>query len=258
MERMFELFLHQERLLFLVIILGLVILVAAKTIPLKFLATVSTWPGCSPDWMTLWGVVIFYLAIVSSILRFSYFLPVAAFLFLASEAMDWLDGRIARAMMVYGVHRTDASVKRGAWVDPLADKARHLPAIACLMMVMLFSPYIAIPVILIDIAGTFVRAPFTEKPFTKYGAFRFIKSHLRQTQASLVGKIKSLLQAVAVAIGALYHYLQIEADIVPNLLLGIALTFGVLSVLSRIKISRDVDKAVDEVYGVFVTEKPSS
>jgi len=257
MERLCDLLLHQERLTLYAIVVGLVILVAGKTVPHKILAKVSTWPYCSPNWITFWGVIIFYISLgfyllnYYAVMYFTECLPLATLLYFISESMDFLDGRMSKSMQIHGIPRTEISIERGTWGDPLADKIRHLPAIACLMFASVFSLYIAVPVILVDVVGTFVRKPFTKKPFTRYKVFQFIKEHLRQSKASNVGKIKSLFHGIAIAVAVFYHQAWIEPGSIPNILLGVALVFGVLSVISRARISREVDQVIDDVHAVF-------
>jgi len=259
MERLCDILLHQERLTLYAIVLGLVILVAGKTIPYKILAKISNWPLCSPNWITFWGVIVFYISVVFYILHwlsmgFVYafiYLPLAVLFFFVSEAMDWLDGRMAKAREKFAMPRSKISIDRGEWGDPAADKAKHLPAVAALVVVGVFTPYIAIPAILVDIIGTFVRKPFTQEPFTKFNVFTWIKNNLRQSKASRVGKVKSFFWVVAIIVAVPYHLGWLEPGYFPNVILGIALPLGVLSVISRIKISREVDRAVDDVHAVF-------
>ncbi|MDF1496513.1 MAG: CDP-alcohol phosphatidyltransferase family protein [Patescibacteria group bacterium] len=249
--------LYQERLALYALILGLVLLISAKILPLRLLARVSTLPCCSPNWITSWGVVIFYISVAFYVMYvlvvgfISINLPFAILFFFISEAMDWLDGRMAKAMKKFAIPRTEISVDRGEWGDPAADKAKHLPAVAAMMLVGVFTPYIAIPAILVDVIGTFVRKPFTQEPFAKIGLFMWIKDNLRQSKASKVGKVKSFFWVVAIIVAVPYQLGWLAPGYLPDVILGIALPLGVLSVISRVKISREVDRAVDEVQAVF-------
>jgi phosphatidylglycerophosphate synthase len=225
---------------------GLVIALFNRWMSWKVLAKVSTWPLCSPNWITFWSVIVFYIG-------FGFYL--AGYLFMGfvimviGGAMDLLDGQMAKAMIKFGIPRSLLSIERGEWGDPFADKLRQLNVIAFMIIVGVFNPVLAVAVIAVDVFGTFVR-----KPFTKYKAFLPVKKHLRQSKASSIGKAKTLFQVFALIAAVPYHQKWVSPGYIPDVILGIALVLGVFSVISRIKISREVDQAVDEVHAVFDAE----
>ncbi len=237
-----------------IVILGAGISFAHKWLPAIFLAKLGSLPFFSANWITSWSIVLWYPGFV--LYLNGYFLQ-GLLLMVVAGAYDKLDGHVARAKKICGFPRSVASVQIGKWWDPLADKIRQLPVIAYMMAAGVFSPYIALPVILIDVAGTFVREPFTNAPFNKYRVFQLIKNNLRQTEASRVGKAKSLFQILALIAAMPYHQGWLSPGVLPDIVLGIALPLGILSVITRIKIHRDVDKVVDDVHSVFVAEEQS-
>lgn len=236
------------------VFLGVSISYSHKCLPAVYLAKLGNLPCFSANWITSWSIVIWYPGLA---LYLAGYVQQGLLLMVIAGAFDKLDGHVARAKKVCGYQRSVSSVQIGKWWDPLADKIRQLPVIAYMMLAGVFSPYIAIPVILVDVLGTFVREPFTNAPFNKFWIFQLIKNNLRQTEASRVGKAKSLFQILALIAAMPYHQNWLSPGVLPDIVLGIALPLGILSVITRIKIHRDVDKVVDDVHSVFVAEEQS-
>ncbi len=235
--------------------LGVMISFADKLLPQIYLAKLGTVPYLSANWITSWSIFIWYAGFV--IYALGFVMP-ALVIMVVAGAFDKLDGHVARAKESCGFPRSIESVKLGAWWDPLADKIRQLPLIGFMMCAGLFTPYVVIPVIAVDIMGTFVRRPFTDERLTKrFKFFAYIKDHLRQTKASRVGKAKSFFQVMALVVAMPYHQDWLSPGVLPDIVLGIALPLGILSVITRINIHRDVDKVVDDVHSVFVAEEQS-
>lgn len=222
---------------------GLLLASALLMIPKRFLARISRVPFCSPNWITSWSVVVYVIGIPIFIWLDFY---IGLWLLVIGGVLDVLDGKQAVAMKEHGVPRSLESQEIGEWWDPLADKLRQLSVIFIMALYGVFNPILVALVIGVDVFGTLVRKPFIKrKPFSR------MQKHMRQSKASAVGKIKSLVQVFCIIVAAPYQQGWVESGILPDVLLMLALILGVLSVISRVKISREVDQVVDEAHSFF-------
>lgn len=222
---------------------GILIAIVMLFVPKRFLAKISTWPLCSPNWLTSWSVIIYAICLPVYLWGDVY---IGFWLLVAGGVLDVLDGKQATAMKQYGVARSQESLERGEWWDPLADKLRQLSVIFIMTLYGVFNPVLVALVIGVDVFGTLVR-----KPFINREPFSGMRKHMRQSKASAVGKIKSLMQVFCIIAAVPYQQGWIEPGILPDVMLALAFVLGVLSVISRVKISREVDHVVDEAHAFF-------
>jgi phosphatidylglycerophosphate synthase len=222
---------------------GVIIGILMLMIPKRFLARISCLPCCSPNWLTSWSVVVYAIGLPIYIWVDFY---IGLWLLVIGGVLDVLDGKQAVAMKEYNVSRSLASQEIGEWWDPLADKLRQLSVIFFMMLYGVFNPILVALVIGVDVFGTLVRRPFiTRKPFS------LMRNYMRQSKASAVGKIKSLVQVFCIIVAAPYQQGWVEIGVLPDAMLSLAFVLGVLSVISRVKISREVDQVVDEAHAFF-------
>jgi phosphatidylglycerophosphate synthase len=222
---------------------GLLLASALLMIPKRFLARISRVPCCSPNWITSWSVIVYVIGIPIYIWVDFY---IGLWLLVIGGVLDVLDGKQAVAMKEHGVPRSLESQEIGEWWDPLADKLRQLSVIFLMMLYGVFNPVLVALVIGVDVFGTLVRRPFIiRKPFS------LMRKHIRQSKASAVGKIKSLVQVFCIIAAAPYQQGWVKTGILPDAMLSLAFVLGVLSVISRVKISREVDQVVDEAHAFF-------
>jgi phosphatidylglycerophosphate synthase len=222
---------------------AIVIALGMLAVPKKVLARISQWPLCSANWLTAWSIVCYFIGIPIYVYVDFY---VGSWFLVVGGVLDVLDGKMAVAQEEFGVFRSEASKEFGEIFDPFADKVRQLTTIAVMCFRGAFMLPIVIMVILVDVFGTLIR-----KPFIRFWPFSHIKKHVRQSKASAVGKVKSLVQIFAIVFAAPYERGWVDPGIFPDVVLSIALVLGILSVISRIKISRDVDRVVDEAHSYF-------
>ncbi len=185
-----------------------------------------------------------------------------------SCALDRLDGKMAMAFVEFGIFRSLASKKLGELLDPLIDKATLLPLIAIFAYQDIIIYWIAIAIIFVDVLGTLLRKAvilwFKKSIEPRIGKFldtrvfkivknnrRALGKRMRLSKSSAAGKIKALLQSLALVACMPYEMNWLKNPTVPNIMFDLALFFGVLSVVSRVKIHEDVDKVVDSANSVF-------
>ncbi len=222
---------------------GILIAIAMLFIPKRFLAKISVWPLCSPNWLTVWSVIIYVICLPIYLWCDIY---IGFWLLVIGGVLDVLDGKQATAMKQYGIARSQESLERGEWLDPLADKLRQLSVIVVMTLYGVFNPVLVLLTIAVDIFGTLVR-----KPFINREPFSIMQKYIRQSKASAVGKIKSLMQVFCIIVAVPYQQDWIGLGILPDIMLSLTFVFGILSVISRIKISREIDHIVDEAHAFF-------
>jgi phosphatidylglycerophosphate synthase len=207
---------------------GLIIVAPFYFVPESILIRLGTKPFLSPNWITLHRVPLSYLA------YYVYFCQSAFIgycLVVFAYSCDILDGRVARAL---GNLNPDKE-KIGEWLDPLADKVT-LPV---LMIVMAWHGHLSWPIlvvmIIIEVGSQALR-------------LNVVKSWVRGAKAKAVGKLKYISQAFCLIACIPYdqHWIVAKAT-VPNWLLGAAMLGAGLSVVSRLKIHRRFDAAMDRI-----------
>lgn len=155
--------------------------------------------------------------------------------------LDRMDGKVAAALGVRCPPETPFQQLNfpgftpvGEWLDPAADKAAVIPLLVLLTWwKVLYWP----PVVILLAAeglGTLIRLPS-------------FKTWTRKSSATALGKIKATLQWVVLIVYLPYDQGWVGAEHVYfiNILMGVTTLFAVLSILSRLKISREVGEAVD-------------
>jgi phosphatidylglycerophosphate synthase len=214
--------------MFVFICAGLAIVVPFYRIPERILRWIGTKPLLSPNYITLYRIPLSYLA------YYVYFCQ-SAFtgycLVVFAYACDALDGRVARALG----HLNPDKEKIGEWLDPLADKVT-LPV---LMVLMAWRGHLSWPIlvtmIIIETGSQALR-------------LNALKPWVRGAKAKAVGKIKFIAQGFCLIACIPYdqHWVAVTVN-VPNWLLCTAMIAAGLSVVSRLKVHRRFDAAMDRV-----------
>jgi CDP-diacylglycerol--glycerol-3-phosphate 3-phosphatidyltransferase len=135
-----------------------------------------------PNILTLARIAAIPLVVVFYALPVAWGRPVAALLFLASSATDWLDGYLAR--------RWDQTSAFGRFLDPVADK---LVVAAALVLLVQGHPstYIAVPAIII--IGREITVSALREWMAEIGERAAVA-------VSMVGKSKTALQMTAITL----------------------------------------------------------
>jgi len=121
---------------------------------------------------------------------------VALILFASVAATDWIDGRLARAW--------NMETRFGAAMDPIADKAMVLVALAVILGYSDMSPWIVLPATLIIFREVFVS-----------GLREFVGPGKATLKVTWLAKWKTTVQMVAIAVlfaqGIFLHHLRVDA-----------------------------------------------
>lgn len=119
----------------------------------------------------------------------------ALVLFVGAALTDWLDGALARAW--------NQTSKMGTMLDPIADKAMVVIALAALMHVSSLAPWILLPVIVILFREMFVS-----------GLREFLGDVAGTLKVTRLAKWKTAVQMTAIAVlfaqGLFEHYLVLS------------------------------------------------
>jgi phosphatidylglycerophosphate synthase len=229
------------------IALGLIEVVLILTIPKRVLARVSQWPFLSPNWITFWRFPIFWFG---TYIHFRVD-PFGGYqIVVAACALDRVDGKMAVAMREHGIPRSLRDLKRGEWLDPFVDKVTLLPLMILLASKGAINLWLATTIAVADGIGTLLREPF------RLGArlSKRLVSHIKlkkSTRASAAGKIKALLQAFSLVTCVPFELGWVRLVTVPNVLAGLALFFGLVSLLSRFSLGGGVDVTSESVDSLF-------
>lgn len=216
---------------------ALVLSIIILAVPKRVLARISRVRCCSPNWVTIWRLVLFWFG---AAIHFSMS-PFWGFqLIVAACVMDRVDGKMAKAMAEAGIARSIRDAQIGEWIDPLIDKLTILPLLCIFGARGCLHLAIAVLIALADIPGTLMREPFG------IGA-----SYVRAARSSAIGKVKVMFQ-----VATLFACMPVELDwirsrAVPNTIGIIALVLGVASLLSRLRLHRDVEEIVEEANAAF-------
>jgi phosphatidylglycerophosphate synthase len=124
----------------------------------------------------------------------------------------------------------------GDWLDPLIDKISLLPFFTYLSFKAgLISPFVVIPMVLLDLFSTVIR-----KPFNQWPGLRRLQAFAREAKAGPFGKTKFIWQFFSLLImaPALAGWLNPEEIYWNRLLasfsLGLGVLAGTLGILSRL------------------------
>lgn len=120
------------------------------------------------------------VALVFSVMPFPNSMWWALCLFVAAAATDWLDGALARRM--------GSGTRFGTMLDPIADKAMVVIALAVLVGLYGFSPWLIVPVAVILLRETFVS-----------GLREFLGDTAGTLKVTRLAKWKTTIQMLAIA-----------------------------------------------------------
>ncbi len=238
-------FLPWELKSFIYLSSSLLVAVITLLIPKRTLVWASQKPLLSPSWITFWHILLVWFG--AFIL---FYINTLAGLLLIVEGccLDVVDGKQAKAMQLAGIIRTKLELWFGAWFDPLADKLALLPLIGVLGARGIIHPFVVTCIISFDIIGSLLRDPFNlgerliriikRRPALSWHPYR---AHLELTasvetaeaKANPIGKIKSLLQALGLALCGPYIFQWIEPSEIPTYWFSVTAVLGLMSVVSR-------------------------
>jgi len=206
----------------------------------KRLALISRWPYCSPNWTTLWSLVIYCLGMSVFLLVSPYYgLQIVAI----SCLLDIFDGKMSVAMAMYGIARSPLDRWIGKWLDPLVDKLRVVSALVIFCFLGGIKLWVVLIVAAPEIYGTVTREPFTNIPaligYPKAVSFmerlrrEAAKSPSEESKASFVGKIKTLIQDLGLIAFVPYYLHWQDAPLLADYVFLASVPVGMLSVISR-------------------------
>ncbi len=196
----------------------------------KWVIWIGQKPLLSPNWITTHRVWIAYLGYW---FYFNGSFTVALCLIALGYALDAFDGITARAL---GPLNPD---KKG-WgkvYDPLADKLAVLPFMTAMWYRGHLDGYLLCGLLVTEVIGTVLRKPLIENRWFQ-----------RATSAQNVGKVKFFAQVLCLMACLPVDQKWVAGEsAVPNWLLGLSCVAGVLSVLSRLRITPAVDWSMDKL-----------
>jgi phosphatidylglycerophosphate synthase len=158
--------------------------------------------------------------------------------------LDKVDGLVARA-------RGEISAL-GMIVDPLIDKLCLPPMLVIFCWRGWLTPYEVWPMLAVEVFGTLIRPPFG-----------FFQSRIRGSAATGVGKVKFVLQFTPIAMSVpMDQHWALYSPFYANIVVGVALAFAVLSVVSRWKLgesdrAKKAEKLIDRFTALFNRGKKS-
>lgn len=225
---------------------GILLVVAFLLVPKSILAQIGQVPFLSPNWITVWRVVIFWIG-AALFFRVDPFIGYLAIV--VASILDVIDGRMATALREHLIPRSRRDAKVGEWLDPLADKVTNLPLIGVFAALGIVNLWLAAAIIATDVIGTFFREPINlDARFKAFiGKVNGTKRNRRPSRANAVGKAKALLQSLALVACGPPALGWIRPFALPNILLVLALVAGFVSLLARFEtftaLSRLVSRA---------------
>lgn len=250
---------------FVYLTVGLAIVIAMLAVPRSTLAWLGSKRFLSPNWISIWRLPVFY---IGAGLYWSDFTFVGYCVVVIAFVMDRLDGKVADVLeevelviivypgrmegekewkykwrcwkvALYHPGRT----KEGASLDAFIDKLTVIPMLAVFAIKGILSPYLIVAMVLIEVAGTLIRPPFD-----------FALQYVRNGRATFVGKVKFLLQGLALVGGFIveqkflafpsisFRWFQTSSL---NLFLFVVLILSILSVFSRLDLGKKLNRLVD-------------
>lgn len=242
----------------LLLLCGLFASVWLLLIPKPILARIGQLPLLSENWITFWGLVLFWAGV-----------PI----FLAGHhaeglglsgiggVMDVLDGKMAVAKKEAGIYRSPASRRLGKWFDPLGDKLKYLPMIILFTLAGLIPLWVTIGIICFAVFGTLIRNPINIGARMAYTASKMRRDSglvralywlgsrlVRKSKASAFGKLKATLEALGLVVCIPYFLKWCDESLpIPEVVYQAALVLGALSILSRMRLGRTIDRLIDKV-----------
>ncbi|MBP9864280.1 CDP-alcohol phosphatidyltransferase family protein [Patescibacteria group bacterium] len=228
---------------------ALLVAIATLAIPKSWLVRIGQLPFLSPNWISFWRLPIFWVGAYLFYYTSSFF---GLLIIVLACCLDVIDGKMAKAMRDAGIIRSALDLWIGVWLDPLVDKLTLLPLIGIISSAGLIDTTATFCIILFDVIGTSLRDPFNvwermKRRFVKKPELRKTlswhpyRAHLEltadkepsETKANPIGKIKSLLQSLGLALCGPYILHWVELDVYPTYWFSLAALFGLMSVLSR-------------------------
>ena len=219
--------------------------------PLEWFKYIVRIPTFTPNGTTMWGTQLFFLGVW---IFFNVDLTIGYELIVFGSMLDIADGRAAKAMKVYCLPRSSYDIWVGMWLDPLMDKCKYLYLIWVFTVAGFVTPWLAWPIIGFDSVGTLMRPPFDfwiKKKETAEGD----DSPVRTTAATAAGKVKATLQAFGLVTCGPNHMGWVTSTLVPNIMFGLALFAGFVSVLSRLRTSPTLHRIIDRIGRKFFSHQ---
>ena len=237
--------------------LGLAI--ANLCIPKRQLARIGQLPLLEPNWITLWSLIFWWVGIYLIVKGHLY----TGVMFTAQGGVgDVMDGKEAVAMREFGVWRSALCRRIGKWFDPLCDKLKYPPVIVLFAAALVLGMKIALWIAALEVIGTLIRNPInvgarmawaSKKKMVKNERLRgwlyaIGRRLVRKSKASGFGKIKATIQSLGLLFCAPYFLTWItEPKAMPDVIYLLALAFGTLSIISRMRIHPTFDAFIDRV-----------
>lgn len=203
--------------------------------------------------LIIWWVAIVYLWATSDIY---YGLKLVGI----GGVLDVLDGKKAVADKEAGIARSARSKRIGKWLDPLCDKLKYPPIILFFALEGIIDIRLAVCIIAFDVFGSLIRNPVNigarmywsakkMEPGWKRWALNFVgRRMVRKSKASGFGKWKSTIQSLGLLICAPYHQRWCFSLLfLPDITYSFALTFGLMSIVSRMRIRPAIDRLIDRI-----------
>jgi len=225
-------------------------------IPKRILKTLGEWeavrgfrPFC-PNWLSIAHI---WVAWLGFLLYFKWDAYFGLLVVVAGAMMDRMDGKMATALnreAPEGLSKWEqfnfpGKTRMGVWLDPFVDKVTVIPIFVLLTIWGPLWGSLTVLLIASEVAGTAIRLPF-------------LRRWTRRSGSTAVGKIKHTLQWVV-----FISFMPYERGWVPpdwgasamNILMSVMTAFAVLSVLSRLKLRRELDEAADAATDLFGHEE---
>lgn len=172
-----------------------------------------------PNWMTLTRIVMIPIFIVAFYLPFSFASTLSASIFALACFTDWLDGFLARKL--------EQSSSFGAFLDPVADKLLISTSLLLLLGVK-HAPFITLPAIVI--VGREIVISALREWMAEIG-------QRVSVAVSYMGKVKTLLQMVAIFLLVAYSPLASWWGILGLVLLYVAAGLTIWSMVVYLTIA---------------------
>lgn len=202
--------------------------------PRSWLKRFAGLPFDAPTLLTLAHVPLFALGVYLHLTSAFY---VGLLLVVVAEILDIMDGKLAKFMIVWQIPRSMFWVKLGKILDPFCDKITLLPAIGLCMYLGYINPWLGWLVIIVDVFGTFMREPFLKC--------------LDDSGANWIGKIKTLFQALGLLVCTPNELGWYRETYPINIVYGVALVLGVLSVYLRLAQDSSVGRMLSRANFLF-------
>ncbi len=206
----------------------------------KRLARISRLPGCSPDWITLWGLHFSWAGFAVFFLLSPYW---GVQLVAIGCLLDIFDGKMNAAMIEAGIVRSALDRWIGKWLDPLADKLRNLPPLIIFCALGGIKLWVVLIVVLPELYGIIFREPITtipallryprDMPFMDRLRAEAAKSPPQESRASWIGKIKTMVRDFGLLAFVPFYLHWKDAPLVADYVFLASVPFGILSIISR-------------------------